>query len=109
MITWEDFSKIDIRTGTIVRAEEFPEARKAAIKVWVDFGDLGIKKSSAQITDAYHSEQLIGKQVVAVINFPPKQIGKFISEFLLLGCVGDAQGVILLSPDKMVQNGLKIA
>jgi len=109
MITWEDFSKIDIRTGTITRAEAFPEARKAAIKVWVDFGELGIKKSSAQITDAYQPEHLVGKQVVAVTNFPPKQIGNFRSEFLLLGCVGDTQGVILLSPDKPVQNGLKIA
>ena len=109
MITWEDFSKIDIRTGTIIRAEAFPEARKAAIKVWVDFGDLGIKKSSAQITEAYIPEQLLGKQVLAVINFPPKQIGNFISEFLLLGCVSDSQGVILLTPDKAVRNGLKIA
>jgi len=89
MITWNDFSKIDLRTGTIIRAEEFPEARKPAIQVWIDFGELGIKKSSAQITDAYLPNQLIGKQIIAVVNFPPKQIGPFMSECLLLGCVGD--------------------
>ncbi len=109
MITWNDFSKIDLRTGTIIRAEEFPEARKPAIQVWIDFGELGIKKSSAQITDAYLPNQLIGKQIIAVVNFPPKQIGPFMSECLLLGCVGDEQGVILLTPDKAVRNGLKIA
>jgi len=109
MITWNDFSKIDLRTGTIIRAEEFPEARKPAIQVWIDLGELGIKKSSAQITDAYLPNQLIGKQIIAVVNFPPKQIGPFMSECLLLGCVGDEQGVILLTPDKAVRNGLKIA
>jgi len=109
MIIWDDFAKIELRTGTIQRAEEFVGARNPAIKVWIDFGEMGIKKSSAQITQAYTPEQLIGKQVIAVTNFPPKQIGNFMSECLVLGCVGDPQGIILLTPDKKVENGLKIA
>lgn len=109
MITWEDFVKIEIRVGTIQRAELFPEARRPAIKVWIDFGKLGILKSSAQISEAYEPEQLLGKQVTAVVNFPKKQIGNFMSECLVLGCVGDAQGTVLLCPDRKVENGLKIA
>lgn len=109
MISWDDFAKIDIRIGTIQRAEAFPEARNPAIKVWIDFGELGVLKSSAQITAAYDPDTLAGKQVAAVVNFPNKQIGNFMSECLLLGCVGDPQGTILISPDKKVENGLKIA
>lgn len=99
-ITFDDFMKVDIRAGRVTRAEPFPEARKPAIKLWIDFGaEIGEKKTSAQITTHYAPEGLIGKQVMAVVNFPPRQIGKFMSEVLVLG-VSDAQGaIVLLSPD----------
>ncbi len=105
-ITFDDFLKVDIRVGTVVKAEPFPEARKPAIKLWVDFGDdLGVKKTSAQITDHYTPETLIGRQVMAVVNFPPRQIGPFMSEVLVLG-VPDAQGgIVLLAPDQEVPRG----
>jgi tRNA-binding protein len=105
-ITFDDFLAVDIRVGTIVDAQPFPEARRPAIKLWVDFGgDLGVKKSSAQITVHYEPEALIGRQVMAVVNFPPRQIGKFMSEILVLG-VSDADGaIVLLSPDQPVPNG----
>lgn len=105
-ITYDDFQKVDIRVGTIVKAEPFPEARRPAIKLWVDFGDpIGIRKSSAQITAFYQPETLVGRQVVAVVNFPPRQIGKFMSEILVLG-VPSAEGeVVLLSPDQRVPDG----
>ncbi|MFU8863683.1 MAG: tRNA-binding protein [Rhodobacterales bacterium] len=105
-ITFDDFMKVDIRVGRITRAEPFPEARKPAIKLWVDFGpEIGEKKTSAQITTHYAPEGLIGKQVMAVVNFPPRQIGKFMSEVLVLG-VSDAQGaIVLLSPDLDVPPG----
>jgi len=105
-IDFDDFLKVDIRTGTVTRAEPYPEARKPAIKLWVDFGgDLGVKKSSAQITAHYDPEGLIGKQVIAVVNFPPRQIGKFMSEILVLG-LPDADGeIVLLTPDQKVPNG----
>lgn len=101
MITYDDFAKLDIRVGTITRAEAFPQARKPAFKLWVDFGgDLGEKRSSAQITRHYNPETLIGRQVLAVVNFPPRQIGTVLSEVLVLG-VPDASGeVILITPDQ---------
>ena len=109
MITYADFEAVDIRVGTITRAEPFPEARKPAIKLWVDFGgDIGEKRSSAQITRHYSPESLIGKQVLAVVNFPPRQIGKVMSEVLVLG-MPDADGeVVLVRPDLAVPNGGKL-
>ncbi|MCD8539108.1 MAG: tRNA-binding protein [Leadbetterella sp.] len=106
-ITWDDFAKIDIRTGTIIEAEVFTEARKPAYKIRVDFGELGIRKTSAQVTRLYRPEELIGKQVAGVLNFPPKQIAGMKSEFLLLGAVNEDE-VTLLTADKPVKNGLKI-
>ncbi|WP_298496345.1 tRNA-binding protein [uncultured Maritimibacter sp.] len=105
-IGFEDFLKVDVRKGTVVNAEPFPEARRPAIKLWVDFGDeIGVKKSSAQITKHYTPESVVGKEVMAVVNFPPRQIGKFMSEILVLG-VPDAEGeVVLITPDKSVPNG----
>ena len=105
-ITFEDFLKVDVRVGTVLRAEPYPEARKPAIKLWIDFGDeIGEKKTSAQITAHYDPEVLIGKQVMAVVNFPPRQIGKFMSEVLVLGVPDEAGDVVLLCPDKDVPIG----
>ena len=107
-ITFEDFEKIQMHVGTIIDVADFPEARKPAFKLTIDFGDvLGIKKSSAQITKRYVKEDLLGKQIIAVINFPKKQIGKFMSECLVLGSVNFDE-VILLSSDMKVENGLRI-
>ena len=108
-ITYDDFQAVDIRVGTITRTEPYPEARKPAIKLWVDFGpEIGEKRSSAQITIHYVPEELIGKQVLAVVNFPPRQIGKFMSEVLVLG-LPDARGeVVLIGPDHPVPNGGKM-
>ncbi|MEO3413685.1 tRNA-binding protein [Roseovarius sp. CAU 1744] len=105
-ITFDDFLKVDIRVGRVTRAEPYPEARKPAIKMWVDFGpELGEKKTSAQVTAHYTPETLIGRQVVAVVNFPPRQIGRFMSEILVLG-LSDSQGdIVLLGPDKDVPVG----
>ena len=108
MISWNDFEKIDIRVGTIIETKEFPKAKKPAYKLTIDFGNLGIKKSSAQITYLYDKEKLLNKQVIAVINFPPKQIADFVSECLVLGVVDDNNNVTLLQPDRKVENGLKI-
>ena len=108
-IQWADFEKIDLRIGTVLAAKEFPEARKPAYKLTIDFGTkLGVKKSSAQITDNYQPSELVGKQVIAVVNFPPKQIGPFISECLVLGSYQSDHSVVLLSSDKHVLNGAKI-
>ena len=110
MITWQDFEKIDIRIGTIIEANDFPEAKKPAFQLKIDFGEtVGILKSSAQITQIYSKESLIGKQVVAVVNFPKKQIGKFMSECLVLGSVGVENEIVLLSSDLKVANGSKIS
>jgi len=105
-ITYDDFARVDIRVGTITRAEPFPEARKPAIKLWVDFGgDLGEKRSSAQITRHYAPETLVGRKVLAVVNFPPRQIGKVMSEVLVLGVPDEAGEVVLIRPDLDVPDG----
>jgi len=106
-ISWDEFSKIDIRVGTIIAAEVFEKARKPAYKITVDFGEAGIKKTSAQITALYGVNELPGRQVIGVVNFPPKQIADFMSEFLILGVVNGSE-VTLLQPGKPVENGLKI-
>ncbi len=105
----DDFLKVDIRVGTVTRAEPFPEARKPAIKLWVDFGaEIGERKTSAQITAHYTPDDLVGKQVIGVVNFPPRQIGPFMSEVLVLG-LSDAEGaIVLLGPDQAVPNGGKM-
>jgi len=109
MLAFDDFLKVDMRIGTVIDATDFPEARKPAIKLEIDFGPLGIKKSSAQITKRYKPEDLIGRQIVAVVNFPPMRIAGFKSEVLVLGGVPDEDDVILLSPDTEVENGTKIS
>ena len=107
-ISWADFDKVDMRVGMVVDAQEFPEARHPAFKLWVDFGPLGVKRSSAQITRRYAPRDLIGRRVVAVVNFPPKQIGPFVSEVLVLGAYDEAGEVILLRPDVEVPPGSRI-
>ena len=105
-ISFDDFLKVDIRVGTIVRVEPFPEARSPSYKLFVDFGpDIGERKTAAQITEHYTPEDLVGKQVAAVINFPKKQIGKFMSEILVLGFPDDAGAVVLVEPNRKVANG----
>lgn len=108
MINWQDFEKIDMRVGTILSATVFAEAKKPAYKLTIDFGELGIKKSSAQITALYNLEDLIGMQIIAVVNFPPKQIANFISECLVLGVYNDDANVVLLQPSLPVSNSNKI-
>ena len=108
LITWNDFEKVELRVGTIVGVEDFPEARKPAYKLIIDFGDIGIKKSSAQITSLYTKEQLVGKQIIGVVNFPPKQIGPFISECLTTGFADKDGNVVLAQPECPVPNGSKL-
>jgi tRNA-binding protein len=107
-ITWDDFEKLDIRAGTIAEVTDFPKARKPSYQIKIDFGTAGIKQSSAQITSLYRKEELIGKQVIAVINFPPKQIANFFSECLVLGVYNDQKEVVLLQPERKVENGWRI-
>jgi len=108
-ISFDDFLKVDIRVGTVVRAESYPEARVPAIKLWIDFGaEIGEKKTSAQITDHYTPEGLIGQQVAAVVNFPPRQIGKFMSEVLTLGFSDENGAVVLVQPQQAVPNGSRL-
>ncbi|TCU79317.1 tRNA-binding protein [Tissierella praeacuta] len=108
MATFEDFMKLDIRVGKITKVEDFRNARKPAYKLWVDFGEeIGIKKSSAQITECYDMDELVGKQVLGVVNFPPRQIADFMSEVLILG-VYSSQGVILIKPERSVKKGDKL-
>ncbi len=109
-ISWDDFDRVELRVGTIVSVEDFPEARKPAYKITVDFGpQLGLKRSSAQITNLYSKDELVGRQIIGVVNFPPKQIGPFLSEFLVTGLYRDDQVVVLAVPDQQVPNGAKLA
>jgi tRNA-binding protein len=108
VISFADFEKVDMRVGVVVDAQEFPEARRPAYKLWIDFGAVGVKRSSVQITQHYRVADLVGRRVVAVVNFPPKQIGPFVSEVLVLGAYNEAGEVILLQPDHAVGPGSKI-
>ena len=108
MITWDDFEKIDIRAGTVLEVSDFPNAKKPAYQLTIDFAELGIKRSSAQITAIYKKEEIIGRQVIAVVNFPPKQIGNFFSECLVLGVYNENNEVVLLQPSMAVNNGCRI-
>ena len=107
-LTWEDFENVEIRVGTVLDVQPFPKARKPAYQLTIDFGPYGTKRSSAQITTFYQPPDLLHKQVVAVVNFPPKQIANFFSECLILGVVGKDSEVVLLQPERAVQNGLRI-
>ncbi|WP_266368109.1 tRNA-binding protein [Tellurirhabdus rosea] len=107
-ITWDDFAKLEIRVGTVIRAEVFKEARKPAYKITIDFGEYGIRKTSAQVTKLYSPDDLIGKQVTAVVNFPPRQIANFYSECLLLGSIGEENEITLLTTERPVKNGLRV-
>lgn len=109
VLTWNDFEKVEMRIGTILEVKDFPEARNPAYQLHIDFGkEIGVRKTSAQITQKYSKEELVGKQIVGVVNFPKKQIGNFMSECLLLGSIGENKAVVLLTSDKPVENGLRI-
>ena len=107
-LTWAEFEKVDMRVGIVVRSQPFPEARRPALKLEIDFGPLGIKRSSAQITAHYRPDDLVGRRVIAVVNFPPKQVGPFVSEVLVLGAYDERNEVVLLRPDFEVSPGAKI-
>ncbi|WP_228059886.1 tRNA-binding protein [Plectonema radiosum] len=107
-ISYEDFEKVEIRVGKIIKVEDFPRAKKTAYKVWIDFGDLGVKKSSAQITKLYQTEDLLDKLILAVTNFPSRQIANFMSEVLVLGVLLDDGGVVLIQPDRDVAVGQRV-
>ena len=107
-ISWDDFTKIDIRVGTIVEVREFPKARNPSWQIKIDFGELGVRQSSAQIKSLYEEEELVGRQVLAVVNFPPKQIANFFSECLVLGIYTGKNDVVLLAPERKVPNGCKV-
>jgi tRNA-binding protein len=107
-LTWNEFMNVEMRIGTVISAEEFKEVRNPAYRLIIDFGEFGTKKTSAQITKLYDVENLIGKQVIAVVNFPPKQIANFMSECLILGGVGEDKEVILIEPERKVENGTRI-
>ena len=108
-IAWKDFERVELRAGTVIRVGAFPEAHKPSLKVWVDFGpEIGVKKTSARIAALYTEESLMGKQVVGVVNFPPRQIGPFRSEFLLTGFTREDEAVVLIMPEKAVPNGAKL-
>ncbi len=109
MATIEDFEKLEIRVGTILRAEDFPEAKKPAYKVWIDLGDVGVKASSARITDLYTRDELVGKKVMCVTNLPPRKIGPFVSEVLTTGFYRPDGSVVLAVPDKAIENGARLA
>jgi tRNA-binding protein len=108
-ISWQDFEKVELRAGTITRVEDFPEAHKPAYKIWADFGNYGVMKSSAQLTKTYRKEDLLGRQIMGVTNFLPKQIGTFMSEFLVTGFVLEDGKVILAEPERAVPNGTRLA
>ncbi|MGH8880922.1 MAG: tRNA-binding protein [Stackebrandtia sp.] len=108
-ISVDDFSAVDIRVGTVTRAEPFPKARKPAYRLWVDFGDLGIRKTSAQLTALYDHADLVGRQVLAVVNFPSRQVADFMSEVLVLGLPGQDGEVVLVQPDREVEPGLRLS
>ena len=107
-ITYDYFEKVDIRVGKIIKVEDFPKARKSAYKLWLDFGELGVKKASAQITKLYRKDDLLGRLIIAVTNFPPRQIGDFMSEVLVLGVVLDDDKVVLVQPDSEVPPGKRV-
>lgn len=108
-LTWDEFTKVDMRIGTILSAEHFLEAKKPAYKITVDFGSFGQRKTSAQITTLYQPDELIGRQIIAVVNFPPKQIANIMSECLILGAVGEQHTITLIQPERAIENGLRIA
>jgi tRNA-binding protein len=108
-ISWQDFEKVELRAGTISRVEDFPEAKAPAYKIWANFGDFGIMKASAQITKLYSKSDLLGRQIIGVINFPPKQIGTFMSEFLVTGFILENGEVVLAEPQRRVPDGAKLA
>lgn len=107
-LTWDQFMQVEMRVGTVLSVEPFPEVRNPAYKITIDFGEFGIRKTSAQVTALYTSKELIGKQVVAVINFPPKQIANMMSECLILGGIGENKDVTILQPERKVKNGTRI-